>query len=227
MNRHFPQRLAGTIGTSAALLVLATGCVTLETTAERNARIRRDQQVSVQMARMNSQWDQRGRDLAALRAEEQVLLENHRRLAADLQASRQEAAAVKGEVARLQLRLDLVDRQLASVDANYKKRLEQLQRSVALEGKTRKDAINQVITSVSQEIEKTATKLQVEQQRMLKSAAGTPGGQKQYTVVAGDCLSAIAQAFEVTIEGIKKANALKGDLIHPEQTLVIPAKAGN
>lgn len=223
MNKERTRRRADMVGLGAALAVLTTGCVTFETHAERDARIRRDQQVSVQMARINSQWARRGQDLADLRAEAQVLREDHQRLAAELQASRQEKEALTSQ---LRQRLDLVERQLASVDAAYSKRLEQLRQSLALEGKTREKALKEVINTVSEEISTTANRLQAENQRALASVAGSPGSQGEYTVVAGDCLSAIAQAFKVSIEGIKKANGLKSDLIRQGQKLIIPAASG-
>ena len=213
------RRLANALGCGSALLVLATGCVTFEPLAEREARIRRDQQMSVQVARINSQWARRGQDLADLRAEVQVLREDQQRLTAELAASRQLSS-------QLRQRLDLTERQLASVDANYSKRVEQLRKSLAAERGTREAALKVAVDSMAKEFETTANKLQAEQKRMLDSVAGSPAGQREYTVVAGDCLSAIAQAFKVSIEGIKKANGLKSDLIREGQKLIIPASGG-
>ena len=56
----------------------------------------------------------------------------------------------------LSQRLTLMEKQYATVDASYRQRLEELQRSVALEGKAREGAIQDVIKSVSHEISTTA-----------------------------------------------------------------------
>lgn len=47
-----------------------------------------------------------------------------------------------------------------------------------------------------------------------------------YTVVAGDSLWKISNRFGVSIDNLKKANNLTGDLIYPGQTLIIPGTAG-
>jgi len=46
-----------------------------------------------------------------------------------------------------------------------------------------------------------------------------------YTVKEGDSLQKIAKSFSVSVEDLKKMNALKDDLIFSGQTLLIPAKS--
>ncbi len=48
-------------------------------------------------------------------------------------------------------------------------------------------------------------------------------GPTQYTVVAGDTLTKIAQIYGVTPEDIRLANGIIGDLIQVGQVLIIPA----
>lgn len=50
--------------------------------------------------------------------------------------------------------------------------------------------------------------------------------QAYYTVVKGDSLWAIAVRLGVTVEALKQANSLKGDLIFPNQVLVVPRTGG-
>lgn len=47
-----------------------------------------------------------------------------------------------------------------------------------------------------------------------------------YTVVAGDSLWKIANKYGITVDSLKKANNLTGDIIYPGQVLVIPAITG-
>ena len=46
--------------------------------------------------------------------------------------------------------------------------------------------------------------------------------QRRYTVKRGDTLSAIARRHNTTVAGLRRANGISGDLIHPGQTLRIP-----
>jgi LysM repeat protein len=47
--------------------------------------------------------------------------------------------------------------------------------------------------------------------------------EEKYTVKPGDTLYGISKSFGVSIEALKKANALEGDSIHPRQVLTIPS----
>jgi peptidoglycan endopeptidase LytE len=50
--------------------------------------------------------------------------------------------------------------------------------------------------------------------------------EEQYTVRPGDTLYEISKSFGVSIEALKKANALEGDSIKPKQVLTIPTQRG-
>jgi peptidoglycan endopeptidase LytE len=50
--------------------------------------------------------------------------------------------------------------------------------------------------------------------------------EEQYTVRPGDTLHGISKSFGVSIEALKKANALEGDSIKPKQVLTIPTQRG-
>lgn len=50
--------------------------------------------------------------------------------------------------------------------------------------------------------------------------------EEQYTVRPGDTLYGISKSFGVSIEALKKANALEGDSIKPKQVLTIPTQRG-
>ncbi len=49
-----------------------------------------------------------------------------------------------------------------------------------------------------------------------------PQQQRRYTVKRGDTLSAIARRHSTTVAGLRRANGISGDLIHPGQVLRIP-----
>ena len=53
-------------------------------------------------------------------------------------------------------------------------------------------------------------------------AVTTEHSGKSYTVVSGDSLWKIARNHGTTVEKLKAANSLTGEMIHPGQVLVIP-----
>jgi LysM repeat protein len=74
----------------------------------------------------------------------------------------------------------------------------------------------------------TATNPQTTPVQILPSATFTPENHAtaepiSYTVQAGDTLSGIAEKFGISVEALREANAIKGDLIHIGEQLTIPA----
>jgi LysM repeat protein len=51
---------------------------------------------------------------------------------------------------------------------------------------------------------------------------GLSSGSNRYTVKSGDCLFEIAGKYGITVDSLKKANALPAELITPGQVLIIP-----
>jgi cell wall-associated NlpC family hydrolase len=50
--------------------------------------------------------------------------------------------------------------------------------------------------------------------------------EENYTVNSGDTLCGISKSFGVSIEALKKVNALEGESLKPKQVLTIPSQAG-
>lgn len=61
------------------------------------------------------------------------------------------------------------------------------------------------------------------QGQLIAPPSSSRSGPTQYTVVAGDTLTRIAQVYGVTPEDIRLANGIVGDLIQVGQVLIIPA----
>ena len=59
------------------------------------------------------------------------------------------------------------------------------------------------------------------------AAAGLPAGKAgeapKHVVKKGDTLDRIARRYGVSIDSLRRANNLRGHLIHPAQVLLIPA----
>ena len=58
--------------------------------------------------------------------------------------------------------------------------------------------------------------------RYLESRAAEPPGAYAYSVRKGDTLYAIARRFQIELERLKAINGIRGNTIHPGQTLLIP-----
>ena len=59
---------------------------------------------------------------------------------------------------------------------------------------------------------------------LLLGSSQQGGTEEKYKVKPGDTLYGISQSFEIHIEALKKANALGGDAIKPNQILMIPSQ---
>jgi len=140
-----------------------------------------------------------------------------------LEQSRQENAQLGMKSKDLSDRLDLVEQRFGTLDGAYRRKLEDLQRTISSESAARKTAIDDVVHATSQSIATTANKLQAQQRQAVKAAVeGVPQG--DYVVQKGDTLTAIARAFGITTASLSKANNLKGGTVRPGQKLVIPKK---
>jgi membrane-bound lytic murein transglycosylase D len=51
--------------------------------------------------------------------------------------------------------------------------------------------------------------------------------EERYTVKPGDTLYGISKSLGVSVEALKKANALEEESVKPRQVLTIPSRAGN
>lgn len=59
--------------------------------------------------------------------------------------------------------------------------------------------------------------------RMPREGTPSPQAVASYTVRRGDSLTRIASKFGVTVDALRRANAIRGTVIHPGQTLAIPS----
>ena len=107
----------------------------------------------------------------------------------------------KGEAAALKAEIDSVKADIAA-----------LRREMAA---MRKEIVNELAGKIA-EVQKAEAK---EQQAKPRQKTGKF---KEYTVVSGDSLYLIAQAFGTTIPKIKEANSLKNDNLRIGQKLMIP-----
>ncbi len=102
-----------------------------------------------------------------------------------------------------------------------------LKQEISEERQERQAAVNAVIDQVSKNVAKainTAASVPPPRSEPPKAGPAGKGNFIVYKVDSGATLKAIADAYKVSVEDIKKANNLKGDSIRAGQTIYIPKK---
>ena len=212
MNARMKPIIVG--GSLAA--VLTGGCVSLQTPGQRSSQEQRERQLVNEVAVLRQEARRHVADVASIRADLQILLDNQRRLAATAEEAYQANDRQTKQIQQLSTLLSALETRLASADSTWRQQMERFNTDLAQAEKQRRKSMNEVISVVSTKIADIAKKLQ-------RDSTSTTN-QGTYTVEAGDTLSAIAPAFGVTINSLIKANGLKNTTIRIGQKLVIPAK---
>lgn len=192
----------------AGVSLLGVGCVTLETTEER---------------------DQRLQQAASLTADVQALMEDRQRLVNMVQATDQQSQQFLVQLRQLGARVDLLEKQVSTTDVAYRQQLQhlqQLQRVIADESKARATAVDDLKKAASQELANMASHQQAQQKQLMKAleAAAASGGQGEYVVQKNDTLKMISKAAGVSLDNLRRANNLKSDALRVGQKLIIPRK---
>ncbi len=161
-------------------------------------------------------------DTAAMRA-----VMERQQLSRDTEIAKAAAQSAEVQLQQLDLRLSrLEDGVRQSMNANGTD-IAALQREIAsLKGETaairadRETMKKEIVNEISSEV----AKLLAAQQKTAAVTRAETASQSGYEhkVQSGQTLSAIAQAYGVSVEKIKKANGLKNDVIRVGQTLFIP-----
>lgn len=175
-----------------------------------------------------------GQNFARLKADLDVVREDQRRLYGLIQEQEKRLDQVLARLQQIERRLGGVSDE-AAVDTVAREQLAGLRSALAAETQARKAAIDQVVKQVSNELAALARKFNAVASGDGRAQSGGGGGggemtvggwsgevQGEYTVVAGDTLSTIAQAFGIGTRQLMKANSLTDDIIRVGQVLIIP-----
>jgi LysM repeat protein len=127
---------------------------------------------------------------------------------------RQENHTRAAQTQELQSLVAAMDSRMQTQDRQWRDRMQKLKQNLAEDQKRTMDAMAQSV----------ATEITTAVEKVRASQPPPAAAYREYTVVAGDTLSAIAQAFGVTIDAIKDANGLKSDIIRVGQVLKIPSR---
>ena len=164
-------------------------------------------------------------DTAAMRAAME-----RQQLSRDTEIARAAAQSAEVQLQQMDMRIARLEDNVRQSNAAGSADIASLQRDLAaLKSETAalradRDAMKrEIVNEISTEVAKL---LASQQKSAAAAAAATAAAQSQsgyeHKVQAGQTLSAIAQAYGVSVEKIKKANGLKNDVIRVGQTLFIP-----
>lgn len=204
------------VSAAAAVATLFSGCVTLESAGQRQMQHQQEQRLTRQVAALQQHNTKQAEELAAVRADMVLVTELRAKVAGlreDVEQCQRDNKALEAQTQELRSIVAALRRDIVAVDTAWRDGMRQLQKALMQEGESRQKSIADVIDAVSVQISDLVTK-----------DKKTTGGRGTYTVMRGDTLSAIAKAFGVSIQSLKDANALKGDLIKEGQELTIPAE---
>ena len=172
----------------------------------------------------NSSGRRQEADTAALRAAQE-----RQQLSRDTEIAKAAAQSAEVQLQQLDMRLSRLEDSLRQSQNANGADLAALQREISsLKSESaairadretmKKEIVNEISTEVA--------KLLAAQQKAAAATAARAENASQsgyeHKVQSGQTLSAIAQAYGVSVEKIKKANGLKNDVIRVGQTLFIP-----
>ncbi len=163
-------------------------------------------------------------DNAAMRAAME-----RQQLSRDTEIAKAAAQSAEVQLQQLDMRLSRLEDSLRQSQNASGADLAALQREItSLKGEIsairadRETMKKEIVNQISSEVAKL---LAAQQKAAAATAASTAAASQsgyEHKVQSGQTLSAIAQAYGVSVEKIKKANGLKNDVIRVGQTLFIP-----
>ena len=163
-------------------------------------------------------------DNAAMRAAME-----RQQLSRDTEIAKAAAQSAEVQLQQLDARLLRLEDSLRQSQNASGSDLAALQREIAsLKGETaairadRETMKKEIVSQISSEVAKLLAAQQKAAAATAANAAAASQSGYEHKVQSGQTLSAIAQAYGVSIEKIKKANGLKNDVIRVGQTLFIP-----
>ncbi len=163
-------------------------------------------------------------DTAALRAAQE-----RQQLSRDTEIAKAAAQSAEVQLQQLDMRLARLEDNVRQSQNASGADLATLQREIAsLKGEIsniradRGTMKKEIVNEISAEVAKLLAAQQKAASAAAASAAAASQSGYEHKVQSGQTLSAIAQAYGVSVEKIKKANGLKNDVIRVGQTLFIP-----
>ncbi|MFA7230586.1 MAG: LysM peptidoglycan-binding domain-containing protein [Victivallaceae bacterium] len=166
----------------------------------------------------NQQQDTKIRSLTASTQENARAFEIHSQ---KIQRLQEDSAALPGKIDSLQRQINYIYEQ----NQQQAKEIANMRAELAGERQQRQTQLNQMVQTVAEQTAKAVNSAAAANDNSSNTKADSgppPGKYYKYQVQAGATLIAIAKAYKVSVDDIKKANRMKDDFIRTGQTLYIP-----
>ncbi|NLF17179.1 MAG: LysM peptidoglycan-binding domain-containing protein [Lentisphaerae bacterium] len=206
-----------TVGRAAAVAGMALwmqGCESFYYNEEQDLLVQQERLQMQQTMRQSS--DQTSRDLATLRTDLHAFQENQKQLYLVIDELRQENTARAQEIEKLRSLVAALDARMSTSDNAWRSDMSSFREKLAQD---QQKAMTKLTSNLADEMARNLNQI-----RQSTETARAASSAMEYTVQAGDTLSAIAKAFNVAPEAIRAANGLKGDIIRVGQRLKIPSR---
>jgi predicted RNase H-like nuclease (RuvC/YqgF family) len=208
-------RLAA-LGGLAALL---HGCESWYYNEEQDLLLQQQQQQQrTREATARQDSERTSRETAALRADLYAFQESQKQLYAVIDELRQENSARAQEIEKLRSLVASLDSRMSNADGAWRNEMSSFRERLAQD---QQKAMTKLTGNLADEMARNLN--QIRQASDASRAAATTATQ-EYTVQAGDTVSAIAKAFNLTPDALRAANGMKGDTIRVGQKLKIPSR---
>jgi len=206
-------RKAGRVAALGSLALFIQGCESFYYSEEQD--LAAQQNLALQQ-NLRQSADQSSREVAALRSDLHAFQESQKQLYAVIDELRQENNAraqeiekLRSLVASLESRVSTSDNAWRSDMASFKDKL----------GQDQQKAMTKLTSNLADEMARNLNQI-----RQSTESARASSSAQEYTVQAGDTVSAIAKAFNTTPDALRSANGIKGDRIRIGQKLKIPSR---
>lgn len=206
-----------TVGRAAAVAGMAIcmqGCESFYYNEEQDLLVQQERLRLQQTIRQGS--DQTSRDLATLRTDLHAFQENQKQLYLVIDELRQENTARAQEIEKLRSLVAALDSRMSTSDNAWRSDMSSFREKLAQD---QQKAMTKLTSNLADEMARNLNQI-----RQSAEVSRTAANTMEYTVQAGDTLSAIAKAFNVSPDAIRVANGFKGDIIRVGQRLKIPTR---
>jgi len=208
--------------TMVGLALILQGCAMFDSyyyEDEQQLRLQHErQQMQERLQTMNSESSRSPQEVAALRADLRAFQDSQRQLYGVIDELRQENHQRAQEIEQLRSLVASLESRVSTTDGKWRTDMSGFRERLAQD---QQKAMSKLTTNLAEELERNMS--QMRKAAAAQQAASQSQAFGEYTVQAGDTLSAISQAFRVSIKNLRDANGLKTDIIRVGQKLKIPA----
>lgn len=156
----------------------------------------------------------------AMRENERMFMEQLQRAKAVVDQLQESNHAMSSKIEEFNRRLSAMESRNRELDAEVK----QLRQLISAESTARHESMRKFAGEVGRQMSAVAESKPSSRSSSTSGGPATEGEFFEYEVQRGATLNAIAKAYEVSVDDIRKANRLKNDNIVVGQKLYIPKK---